>query len=232
VLRILSAALYGLAAGLHVPPLEASLQLQVSGNPLPWFVCWASVVSTFFQNLIDVAVLGNLFVAGARMSGYRLLRNSWRPLSSRTIADFWNRYYYYFKELLVDLFFFPVFLRYFKRHKRLRLAFATFMAAGVGNFCFHLLRDSALFSDLGVWPTIVGYQTAAFYCTALSISIAVSQLRVRRRTPARGWIRDQVVPSLGVVLYYCVLEVFMVSYSPISLADHFRFLFRLVGVHA
>ena len=41
--------------------------------------------------------------------GSRALRNAHAPLSSRTIAEYWNRYYYDFKELLADMFFYPNF---------------------------------------------------------------------------------------------------------------------------
>jgi hypothetical protein len=79
---------------------------------------------------------------------------------------------------------------------------------------------------------VVGYQTFAFYCTVLSVSIAVSQLRSKHRKFHQGWLRGQLLPSLGVILFYCLLEIFMDSYSPYSLKDRFLFLFRLFGIDA
>jgi len=45
------------------------------------------------------------------MAGFATLRNTYRPLESRSIAEFWNRYYYYFKEMLISFFFYPTFFR-------------------------------------------------------------------------------------------------------------------------
>ena len=35
-------------------------------------------------------------IACVRMAGFRALRNTYRPLESRTVAEFWNRYAFYF----------------------------------------------------------------------------------------------------------------------------------------
>jgi hypothetical protein len=233
VLKVISDSLRGLAlSGLHIPTFEATFAQHVAGNPYPWYLCWGSILYTFFSNLLRVAIWGHTHVAVGRLAGYRLLRNSYRPLSSRTLADFWNRYYYYYKELLVDFYFFPAFLRYFKKHKRLRVFFATFMAAGVGNFIFHFIRDNEYVAEVGFRMTVIGYQTLAFYCVVLSIGIGLSQIRSSRGRTHRGWVRGQLMPSLGVMLFYCLLEVFMITYSPHSLSQRFSFLLHLFGVDA
>jgi hypothetical protein len=217
---------------LHTPTLQEALARHAAGHPYAWNICCASVIYTFFQGMIGYAVYGDTYVACARMAGYPILRNSYRPLSSKTLADFWNRYYYYFKELLVEVFFFPTFLRYFNRHPRARLFFATFMAAGVGNFIFHFMREINSVPQLGLLKTVVGYQSYAFYCTALAVGIGLSQMRKQRRELRhQGWLRGTVLPSLWVILFYCVLEVFgWYPYSPYSLSAHFSFLFHCVGV--
>ena len=105
--------------------------------------------------------MGARFIAGCRMAGFNALRNSYRPLSSRTIAEFFNRFYYYFKELLVDFFFYPAFLRYWKGHKRLRMIFATFAAVFFGNSFYHLTRDWQFIRDDG---TLEGARELPGHC--------------------------------------------------------------------
>jgi hypothetical protein len=85
---------------------------------------------------------------------------------------------------------------------------------------------------LGLLKTVVGYQSYAFYCTALAVGIGLSQMRKQRRELRhQGWLRGTVLPSLWVILFYCVLEVFgWYPYSPYSLSAHFSFLFHCVGV--
>jgi hypothetical protein len=233
VLEVISLCMKLVAVGLlHTPPLDEALAQYMARHSYPGNICRASVLYTFFQGMLDYAVFGDTYVACARMAGYPILRNSCRPLSSKTLADFWNRYYYYFKELLVEVFFFPTFLRYFKSNTRLRLFVATFMAAGVGNFIFHFIREIRTVPQAGLLKTVVGFQSYAFYCTVLAIAIGLSQMR-KQRTAHRhhGWVRRQALPSLMVILFYCVLEVFgWYPYSPYSLWAHFSFLFHCFGV--
>jgi hypothetical protein len=231
VLNFISIAMQRIAVGvLHVPTLDDALIQHMNGHALPWYTCWASIVYTFFSGMIEVAIFGDVFVAGARIAGYPILRNSYRPLSSKTFADFWNRYYYYFKELLVEVFFFPTFLRYFKGNMRLRLFAATFMAAGVGNWIFHMMKELKSVPQMGLLNTVVASQNYVFYCIVLSIGIGLSQMK-RPSTSSRrhGWLRGEALPSLRVIVVYCLLEVFMYPYSPYSLKAHFSFLFHCFG---
>ena len=125
------------------------------------------------------------------MAGFLALRNTWRPLSSRSIAEFWNRYYYYFKELLVDCFFYPAFMRYFKTWGRWRLFAATVAAAGFGNALFHSLRDLNYVEDLGFWRALAGFQSYIFYTAVLSVGIGISQMRqqnIEKKTENLGRI--------------------------------------------
>ena len=215
---------------LNIPEFDEAFTRQIAAHPYPWYVCWATLVYKFFHNMLYIAIWGDTMVACGRMAGYRMLRNSCRPLSSKTLADFWNRYYYYFKELLVNFFFFPTFLRYFKHNTRVRIFFATFMAAGIGNLIFHFMREIEFVAQLGLLKAMIGFQSYAFYCAVLAIGIGLSQMRSQRKKAQKGWLRGQMLPSLGVLFFYCVLEVFDVStYSPYSLGDHFSFLFHLFG---
>ena len=52
-----------------------------------------------------------------------------------TVVGFWNRYYYYFKEIMVDFFFFPTFVSWFRKRPVLRLFAAVFMAVAVAFTC-------------------------------------------------------------------------------------------------
>src|SRR3546814_20836366 len=75
------------------------------------------------------------------------------------------------------------YVRCFKRHPRLRIAFATFMAAGVGNFFFHFILQSITIAEHGLVEALIRAQTYAFYCTVLVAGIVISQLRAQRPDP-------------------------------------------------
>ncbi len=149
-------------------------------------------------------LLGHKFIACCRMAGFNALRNSYRPLSSRTIAEFFNRFYYYFKELLVDFFFYPTFLRYWKQHKRLRIIFATFAAVAFGNSFFHLTRDWRFVQKDGFWKALVHYQVLFFYNVILAAALAFHNCENAGPSP-NGLVRGHIVAGVwrNVVLLLC-----------------------------
>ena len=184
---------WGMYGGLGILPLRTVFTrfLQTGDVPVPGGLL--SILANFPERLLIVAIGGHVVVATARLAGFRLLRNTWRPLSSRTIAEFWNRYLYYFKEVLVDVYFYPTYVRWFKRHPRLRLAVATFAAAGLGNFLFHFMENYTLVK-FGLLEALTRGQTYAFYCVVLATGIIVSQLRARRPDAQASWLRGQLLP--------------------------------------
>jgi hypothetical protein len=215
---------------LRVPELKVAFDYFLQGSYAPTPYSLVSVVASLPERLLAMAVMGHIIIATARLAGFRLLRNTYRPLSSRTIAEFWNRYVYYFKEILVHVYFYPTFLRCFKRHPRLRVAFATFMAAGVGNFVFHFMMQTPSIAKYGLVEALMRVQTYAFYCLLLSAGIIASQLRARRPAPDAGWFRYQFLPSLSVLAFFCLLSFFDGPQRHVSLAQHFEFLARSFGL--
>jgi hypothetical protein len=215
---------------LHIPISAQALAMSVRGTPVAWHLRWESLILAFIELVLSISITGHRFIASCRMAGFNALRNTYRPLSSTTIAEFFNRFYYYFKELLVDFFFYPAFLRYWKKHRRLRLAFATFAAAFVGNGFYHFTRDWQIIRDIGPWKALVTYQTMFFYNAILTIGLCVSQLRKRGPRPA-GLFRGHIFPVFGVCSFYCLLSVFETSERMYPLVEHLRFFASLFFVH-
>jgi len=213
-----------------IVPLTSAFDTYLEQGVIPETFPLLSVVVHFPDQLLDLAIWSHVAIAIGRLAGFRLLRNTYRPLRSRTVAEFWNRYFYYFKELLVTFYFYPTYVRWFKAHPRLRIAFATFMAAGVGNFFFHFMLEDELIVKLGPMRTAYVMQTYAFYCLLLSAGIAVSQFRARRPDPNASWWRRQLVPSLLVATFYGFLSFFDGPDAHVPLVKHFEYLFRVLGV--
>jgi hypothetical protein len=142
------------------------------------------------------------------MLGWRIPRNTRNPLASRTLAEFWNRYFFYFKEMLVDFFFYPAFLHWFKKNPKLRIAFATFCAAGAGNFLFHFMRETHIFASREFHDALAVFQSAAFYSLALAAGLIISQWRGVKLTPEMGFWRWHVLPRLNVFVFFCFLKIF------------------------
>ena len=214
---------------LRIPTFPEALKLSVSHTPLPWYGCWESLIFSFFTGLMSLSIIGHRVIACCRMAGFNALRNTYRPLSSVTVAQFFNRYYFYFKELLLDFFFYPTFLRYFKKHKNLRLAAAIFAAAGFGNALYHFMLSPDFIKSLGLWKALVSFQVYLFYCLLLATGLTISNLRHRRAKPG-GFLRQQLLPSIFVVLFYCLLDVFGSTERNYPLIEHFRFFGHLFSI--
>ena len=222
-------AFLGISLSLGLPSLKEVLEAG-TGHSYPWHINWLALIANFFVRLLWFSVWGHVIIAGCRMAGYNALRNTYRPLQSASIADFWNRFYYYFKELLVDNFFYPAFLRYFKKRPKIRLFFATLAAAGFGNVLFHFLRDIGAIADQGFWPALWSFRVYMFYGLVLGTAIGISQLYEKKRPQDRSWFRKNIVTPVYVVGFYCLLSIFDSS-STLTLTDHFIFLFKLFNIH-
>jgi hypothetical protein len=232
---ILAACLWAFVHVVHgllgLPHFDRIFLDFVGGVRDPRYLGWASLVAFFVEDVLCMTLFGGAIVACARMAGFRLLRNTYRPLEARTLADFWNRYYFYYKELLVDHFFYPVFIRCFRTNRRLRIFFATFMAACVGNLLFHFIRDIHFVAELGWRKALSGEASHAFYTFLLAIGVGVSQMRGRARNAGGGWARTRLLPLLWVSCFFCVLHVFDAPLDRIhSIGQRAQFLSYLMGV--
>ena len=227
VLWVFRRVVYG---KLGVTPLIVAFDRFVDSGISPGAMGALSIVANFFEQILILAVWGHAIVATGRLAGFRLLRNTWLPLSARTLAEFWNRYFYYFKEIMVHVYFYPTYVRFFKRSPRLRVAFATFMAAGVGNWLFHFMLENHRVAQDGFGVSLAHMQTYAFYCLLLVGGIVFSQLRGWRPDPQAGWLRNRFLPSLSVALFYCLLSFFDGPQRHVALEDHFAFLFKVLGI--
>jgi hypothetical protein len=174
---LLSDALQAAMAALGIPELKVQLAGAEHAVFSPISHGWAALIVATAAAALELAGWSHRVVACARFAGFKLPRNTYRPLASRSIAEFWNRYYYYFKEMLVDFFFYPTFFRCFKKHPRLRVFFATFMAAGVGNAIFHFVRQLDLLFTMGPREATLGFTSYLFYCGVLALAIGISQAR-------------------------------------------------------
>jgi hypothetical protein len=215
---------------LKIPLAVDALASSVHRTPYPWNVCWESQVLAFFEFLLQITVLGHQIIACCRFAGFNALRNTYRPLSSTTVAEYFNRFYFYFKELLVDFFFYPTFFRYFKKHPRLRLTAATFAAVAFGNMFFHFTREYWMIPRVGLVPAIVNFQVFAFYCIVLATGLSISLIR-KRKAPHTDFLRGRVLPAAWVIFFYCVLDVFGSTERNYPLVEHFRYLGHMFGIN-
>lgn len=211
-----------------LPTLDVALAASIGGAPLPWHTGWAAMFLDLAFRALSLAVWGHQVIAVARMAGFDARRNTYKPFHATSVSGFFNGYYYYFKELLVDCFFYPVFLRTLKRHFRLRLFVATFMAAGLGNFAYHVCRDLHFVAVRGFAQALLDARVHFLYCCLLSVCVFLSQLR---RMVASHEPKSTVGlwgARASVWTIFAVLNSFLALPHASSVTDHLVFLWRCI----
>lgn len=224
--------LYPFSGTFHLPNHTAFMGRVLEGKPYPALIGWGALWTDELLQLATLTMNGAVIVAICRMAGFNALRATYKPLYSRTFLDYWNRYAFYFKEIMVDHFFYPTFFRYFKRHPRLRLFFATLAAATFGNCILHLLFNVERVMQVGPWKALTSFTSYVFYAVVLGVAVGVSQLRSERHRVLlqAGWFRREVLCRINVLGFSSLLWIFGSWRLEYSLGDYFKFLLSLFGV--
>ncbi len=213
-----------------VPTVAQALDALLANQPYPLLLGWAAVILSTAKFSLQIAIWAHLFVGVARLAGYRLPRGSWRPLESRTLMEYFNRFHYYFKELLVDLFFIPTFFKMFRKHPRLRMFFATFMAAGVGNAIWHFVRDIDQLALHGPAAALESFASYAFYCLILATGVGLSQVRANLGIRPSPTLAGRIYSFFFVWSFVVCLHVFSDGSRNHTLGERLTFLASLFGV--
>lgn len=215
---------------LNIPSVAQTLDAFRQNQPYPISLSWSALVLSTAKFALQIAIWAHLFIGIARLAGYRLPRGSWRPLESRNLMDYFNRFHYYFKELLVDFFFVPTFFKMFRSHPRLRMFFATFMAAAVGNALWHFVRDIDLVARLGLAAALETYASYIFYCVILATGVGLSQIRVNAGIRPSPTLPGKLYSFLCVWSFVVCMHLFSDGSRNHTLGERLSFLASLFGV--
>ena len=214
----------------HIPTLDMALSDYASGQHYTIAQAWTCLLNRFFAMLLSLTITGHLAVATCRMCGFRILRNTYKPLQSETVAEFWNRYNFYFKELMAEFYFYPAYFRYFKRMPRFRFFFATLSAATFGNILFHFLAATPNIMIYGLATGLYGFIPFILYACVLGVSIGISQLRSRTQKKQSDGVLKKSISIILVLAFYAILGLFNQSYQSVSILINFKILGSLFNL--
>ena len=194
---------------------------------------WLAIYCELIHQVLRHAIYGHAIIAVLRLFGFNVFRNTYKPLLAESIVEFWNRYYYYFKELLANFFFLPTFTqlgRKLRNWPALRLFAAVFAAAFVGNTYYHLINLEQMMVEGRVLEVLYGHRSRMFYCLLLAFGIFVSMLRQQRRggrVPASGQA-NRILRIAGVWTFFSLISIWDVK-GGASFTARANFFFSLFG---
>ena len=226
-------SLTGLVGEFHldIPRLRAI----VNGDVTPSLgIFWLSLYLELIWEVLAIAAKGHVWVGVLRLFGFHVFRNTYKPLLAESITEFWNRYYYYFKELMMEFFFLPTYLRYFRHWPTLRIIAAVFAAAFVGNMYYHLLQAKNPLVDGDAEKLWLLLGPRLVYCFLLAAGIAFSMMRQQRLRgqpgslgrPKTGLYRLRRIA--GVWTFFALINVWNVT-SGTSILDRGRLFMTIFG---
>lgn len=209
-------------------------ELIATGAAIPLWQRWATLLIELVEFVLALAAWGHVIIGYLRFAGFNVFRITYKPLLAESLIDFWGRLSYYFKEICVDFFFYPVFLRCQWLRPSARLFLAVFAAAFAGNLYWHLLSRPELIAahDLpGLWQS---WSARLVYCLILATGIWVSMWRQQRQRaagPDRRPLR-RLRRIAGVWLFYSLLHVWNVTLpgGQGDIAARWEFLLALLGL--
>jgi hypothetical protein len=218
-------------------PLASQLASEAPGDvSVP--AGWAMILAALFIHVLSLAANGHLIVGSLRLFGYNVFRNTYKPLLAESLVEYWNRFYYYFKELLVEFFFYPTFLACARLPATMRIFVSIMAAAFLGNFYYHFVRDTEFYLKTPGEDVVPMLLPWIFYAFMLGSGIFVSMLRERKRRRCQPPDRSdatrilvRVRRILGVWLFYGFLLIWIAGPPSITFGKRFEFLLALLAIH-
>jgi hypothetical protein len=219
------------AYGLGVPRIEALLPL---GARAPWAAAWSALYAGLVWDVLKMAARGHEIIGVLRLFGFNVFRNTYKPLLAPSLVEFWNRYYYYFKEMLVDFFFFPTYVRRFRGRPALRMLAATLAAAGFGNLYYHLVFNDTFLLTLDLAGLRPWLEARSFYCLVLGLGVYVSMRREQQRRGAAAAAAPASMPTrirriAGVWTFFALIGIWADA-SSATFGQRLEFFVSLFGL--
>ncbi len=191
--------------------------------------------TTLLSSLMDLlrwtAIWGGVvhFKVGLwRICGYRIDPYFNFPWLSTNLVALWSRFTFHYREFLVKVFYYPVFFRCFRNRPYLRIACATFAAAGVGNMVWGHLSEAVFYEGVA-WKNLAGVFRQWPYFILLSLGITVAQfwLMRRKKNARKPWTFDRRIGLDALAAYvtlqfYALIHVFYHYCPEGTVAQHFK----------
>jgi D-alanyl-lipoteichoic acid acyltransferase DltB (MBOAT superfamily) len=167
----------------------------------------SATMLNLFQWFIFFAAVGHFKVGVWRLCGYDVAPSFDKPWLATNLVAFWGRFTYHYREFLVRAFYYPVFFRYFRRHRKTRIVVATLASAGLGNMVWGHMVEINFYR--GMQPEALAYVAGHWpYYLLLGGGIAITELYLlKHKRKRKPWSRDRWLLT-DLLAAYCTLQFF------------------------
>ena len=225
-------------AVLDIEPLRryGPLVSALDRGPVSVAAVWCALFYSFLSFALLWAGVAHLKVGLWRLFGYDIERYFQKPYKATNLVELWKRYSYHYREFLLRAFYYPVFLRVFKKHLRLRIFVATLAAAGFGNLVYHIVFASLIY---GTTPEIFVSRLGTIpYYLLLGVGIAATQVWLvergheRRQPWSGGWRTGfDLLAVAGTFGFFVLIRPFHHIPHDGSMMDALRVVLAAFGIH-
>lgn len=161
---------------LHIQDVAKGYDDAILINKTP-VTKWISLILGFICIYAERIFVLNVSVIIARFMGYDLPSSFNEPWKAKTISQFYGRFLYYYNQVLMILFVYPLRqVLYFIKDKVDRFYLSLVLGITIGGFYFHFfVRDfERIFYD-GFWRTLIAYLPTLCYFLSIGLVIVWSQ---------------------------------------------------------
>ena len=238
-LRPVALQIFRLAmAALEIEPLRRydPLVEALGEGGVSVIAVWCVLFYAFLSFALLWAGVAHLKVGLWRLFGYDIERYFQKPYKATNLVDLWWRYSYHYREFLVRVFYYPVFLRFFKKNLRIRIFVATFAAAGFGNLVYHVMFAALAY---GTTPEIFVTRMGTIpYYVMLGVGIALTQVWLvergheRRKPWTGGWrIIFDLMAVASTFGFFVLIRPFHHIPHDHSMMEALRVMLAAFGIH-
>jgi len=117
----------------------------------PLLQSWSAVCLHTLNFIAILCASSGVSIAFVRMSGIYIPRDTFRPYAAKSFNEFLRRLLFYYSEILVNIFIYPIWenLRFLIRYKKLRLALTLLGGVGLGGWLAHMIFMGGYFVMAG-----------------------------------------------------------------------------------
>ncbi|MCB9025804.1 MAG: hypothetical protein H6625_05770 [Bdellovibrionaceae bacterium] len=103
---------------------------------------WIIVILDFIYRLVFLSNKINALIGVAMLFGLPLELNTKNVFKSRSLLDFFGKFNFYYKEVLLNYFYYPIFFRLKMLSPGIRVVVSAFLTIGLANYWIHFIWNT------------------------------------------------------------------------------------------